>query len=602
MLGNGGLDWCVERTRDSSEPPLRLGRGIATFATPFVADPAKRSLVVGTIDFADDVDAAAVAATLRANGIVDVEPYRKLGRNQLRVGMFPADRARRRRGADRLHRLGRGAHRHRPARPRRREDRRSGIELLREHFDVDVGVRRWSDATSPSASATTTGCHRSARPPRSTADADRAARTNLKVDRARRASASTTSTSRRRPSAASSSPTRRSPTSSPPPSTRSRCCSRWPATSRRRTRSLIAGRVGPLEVLRASSSMDKTLGILGFGRIGQLVAAARPGLRHARRRLRPVRRRRALPRARRRAGRDLRRRLRRGRLHHRPPAQDARDRGLARRRGASRRCKDGVRVLNVARGPLHRRRGPPGRARLRQGRRRGARRLPRPSRSPTTRSSPTPTSSSTPHLGASTAEATDRAGYQAAEQVVAALTGGSVTTAVNVPAVAAEDLEVLGPFVPLCRKLGRLAIALVEGVVGRPRRGRVPRPHRRARHAPARRSPSLLGVARGPHRGGASTRSTRPAIAEERGIEVVETKRDAARATSPTSCASRSSPATSARASSARRSGSRNRPHLLEAWGQRFNLQLEEHLALFRYRDVPGHDRPRRHRVRRRRA
>ncbi len=71
-------------------PPLRLGRGAASVATPFVADPAKRSLVVGTIDFADSVDAAALAAALRANGIVDVEPYRKLGRNQLRVGMFPA--------------------------------------------------------------------------------------------------------------------------------------------------------------------------------------------------------------------------------------------------------------------------------------------------------------------------------------------------------------------------------------------------------------------------------------------------------------------------------------------------------------------------------
>jgi phosphoserine aminotransferase len=55
-----------------------------------VSDPDKRSLVVGTIDFSDDVDAAHVAATLRANGVVDVEPYRKLGRNQLRVGMFPA--------------------------------------------------------------------------------------------------------------------------------------------------------------------------------------------------------------------------------------------------------------------------------------------------------------------------------------------------------------------------------------------------------------------------------------------------------------------------------------------------------------------------------
>jgi phosphoserine aminotransferase len=60
------------------------------YATPFVADPALRSQVVGTIDLVDDVDAAAVAKTLRANGIVDTEPYRKLGRNQLRVGMFPA--------------------------------------------------------------------------------------------------------------------------------------------------------------------------------------------------------------------------------------------------------------------------------------------------------------------------------------------------------------------------------------------------------------------------------------------------------------------------------------------------------------------------------
>src|SRR5690349_859701 len=62
----------------------------SVFAEPFVADPDKRSLVVGTIDFDDSVDAAALAATLRANGIVDVEPYRKLGRNQLRIGMFPA--------------------------------------------------------------------------------------------------------------------------------------------------------------------------------------------------------------------------------------------------------------------------------------------------------------------------------------------------------------------------------------------------------------------------------------------------------------------------------------------------------------------------------
>jgi phosphoserine aminotransferase len=89
MLDGGGLDWCVARTRDSS---VRLYEWAerTSYTTPFVTDPAKRSLVVGTIDFDDAVDAAAVAKTLRANGIVDTEPYRKLGRNQLRIGMFPA--------------------------------------------------------------------------------------------------------------------------------------------------------------------------------------------------------------------------------------------------------------------------------------------------------------------------------------------------------------------------------------------------------------------------------------------------------------------------------------------------------------------------------
>src|SRR3954452_1501855 len=89
MLGNGGLDWCVARTRESSSTLYGWAEE-REFASPFVADAAKRSLVVGTIDFADGVDAAAIAATLRENGIVDVEPYRKLGRNQLRVGLFPA--------------------------------------------------------------------------------------------------------------------------------------------------------------------------------------------------------------------------------------------------------------------------------------------------------------------------------------------------------------------------------------------------------------------------------------------------------------------------------------------------------------------------------
>jgi phosphoserine aminotransferase len=89
LNGNGGLDWAVKRTADSSQR-LYSWAEASSYATPFVTDPALRSQVVGTIDFSDDVDAAAVAKVLRANGIVDTEPYRKLGRNQLRVAMFAA--------------------------------------------------------------------------------------------------------------------------------------------------------------------------------------------------------------------------------------------------------------------------------------------------------------------------------------------------------------------------------------------------------------------------------------------------------------------------------------------------------------------------------
>ncbi|WP_394326583.1 phosphoserine transaminase [Nocardiopsis trehalosi] len=87
--GRGGLDWAVSRTAESSSV-LYTWAEKSPFASPFVADPAQRSQVVGTIDFAETVDAAAVAKVLRANGVVDTEPYRKLGRNQLRIGMFPA--------------------------------------------------------------------------------------------------------------------------------------------------------------------------------------------------------------------------------------------------------------------------------------------------------------------------------------------------------------------------------------------------------------------------------------------------------------------------------------------------------------------------------
>ena len=89
MLERGGLDAMVARTAASSAHLYRWAEQRPE-ARPFVADETKRSLVVGTVDFDEEVDAAALAATLRANGIVDVEPYRKLGRNQLRVAMFPA--------------------------------------------------------------------------------------------------------------------------------------------------------------------------------------------------------------------------------------------------------------------------------------------------------------------------------------------------------------------------------------------------------------------------------------------------------------------------------------------------------------------------------
>ena len=89
LLGNGGLPFAIDRTVDSSSRLYRWAEK-SSYATPFVTDPAARSLVVGTVDFDQSVDAAAIAVVLRDNGIVDVEPYRKLGRNQLRIAMFPS--------------------------------------------------------------------------------------------------------------------------------------------------------------------------------------------------------------------------------------------------------------------------------------------------------------------------------------------------------------------------------------------------------------------------------------------------------------------------------------------------------------------------------
>jgi len=89
LNGQGGLDWAVKRCDESAAIVYSWAEASA-YARPFVADPAERSHTVATVDFDERVDAAAVARVLRANGIVDTEPYRKLGRNQLRIAMFPA--------------------------------------------------------------------------------------------------------------------------------------------------------------------------------------------------------------------------------------------------------------------------------------------------------------------------------------------------------------------------------------------------------------------------------------------------------------------------------------------------------------------------------
>jgi D-3-phosphoglycerate dehydrogenase len=191
----------------------------------------------------------------------------------------------------------------------------------------------------------------------------------------------------------------------------------------------------------------------------------------------------------------------------------------------------------------------------------------------------------TPHLGASTAEAQDRAGVQTAEQVVAALTGGVVSTAVNIPSISAEDQELLGPFVPLCRKLGALALELAGG-------SSVESIHVEYLGQIARRNTSFLTLAvlMGALGGRVEDEVNlvnAPSLAEERGIEVRETRQPSARDFADLVRVTVSSGGEQVRVVGTL-VGHQNRPHLLEAWGQRFNLQLDDHIALFRNSDVPG--------------
>ncbi len=250
------------------------------------------------------------------------------------------------------------------------------------------------------------------------------------------------------------------------------------------------------------------------------------------------------------------------------------------------KCKDGVRILNVARGPLVV--DADLQAALDSGKVAGA-------ALDVFRSEPVtehplfayPNVIVTPHLGASTAEATDRAGYQAAEQVVAALTGGVVTSAVNVPAVSAEDLEVLGPYVPLCNSLGAVAIALAVAM-GQP----IDVLETDFFGPLAERDTRLLAIAvlRGVLAGHVEedvNAVNAPAIAEERGINVVESKHTVARDYTDFVRVEVRGGESSVRVAGTL-IGRRHRPHLIEAWGQRFDVQLESHVTLFRYRDLPG--------------
>jgi D-3-phosphoglycerate dehydrogenase / 2-oxoglutarate reductase len=191
----------------------------------------------------------------------------------------------------------------------------------------------------------------------------------------------------------------------------------------------------------------------------------------------------------------------------------------------------------------------------------------------------------TPHLGASTAEATDRAGYQAAEQVIAALTGGTVTSAVNAPAVASEDLEALGPFMPLAADLGRIAVTLTEGTtvdgIEVEVLGRIAERDTRPLTVQV-----LKGVLAG-HTEEEVNDVNAPALAEERGIAVTSTSSERARDFTDLVRVTVVSGEDRARVVGTVL-GNRDRPHLLEAWGSRFNVQLERCLAIFRYADQPG--------------
>jgi D-3-phosphoglycerate dehydrogenase len=191
----------------------------------------------------------------------------------------------------------------------------------------------------------------------------------------------------------------------------------------------------------------------------------------------------------------------------------------------------------------------------------------------------------TPHLGASTAEATDRAGYQSAEQVVAALAGGVVSTAVNIPAIEAEDMEMLGPFLPLATQLGRLAMGLAEG-------SSVERIEAAFLGRIAEFDTRLLGLAVivGALQGRTEEQVNlvnAPTMAHQRGIvveeKVVSEAEDFNELIRVTVIAGGERVAVAGTGI-----GPARIPHLVEVQGRRLTIELEPYVTVFRYEDLPG--------------
>ena len=190
----------------------------------------------------------------------------------------------------------------------------------------------------------------------------------------------------------------------------------------------------------------------------------------------------------------------------------------------------------------------------------------------------------TPHLAASTEEAQDRAGVITAEQVRAALAGEVVTNAVNIAAVRPEAMEAVAPFVPLCEKLGRLAQGLGNGSVSRVEvefRGTLADHDTRLLGIAV-----LVGILSG-HTEEQVNLVNAPAIAEDRGIDLVEIKERTSEDFTElvTVRLGEGEDAVEVEGTGV---GPRNAPHLVGVWGERFNMPFADHLAIFRYRDQPG--------------